>query len=231
MDLYYDPVVDEHVSNPLGLMAPVWYLAPQRPKVARSAWELAVMLTGLDTEGDPTGLNDPAFASLLAMQTGEFDNGRVRERLWQAIDDVHEPNWDHHSGEFTFGFGLGERYPRGQLNARAMAGWVCTPGAWSKIFDDFSSNRFAEPTISGVDFPNIAMSEAQWDGEALHMAAQPRVASLADSRTSVQITALPVDGLWMLVQPDNSNVPVEIVSGKTIVELKADGRRCTLRRS
>ncbi len=90
MDLYYDPVVDEHVPSPLGLIAPVWYLAPQRPDVARSAWELAVSVAGLD--GDSTvGLEDPGFASLLALQTGEFDDGRIRRRLWEALDDLHEP--------------------------------------------------------------------------------------------------------------------------------------------
>ena len=85
MDLYYDPVADEHVSSPMGLMAPVWYLAPQRPDVARSAWELAVGLTGLDGDKPPTIdqpglLADPAFVSLLALQTGEFDDGHPRNR-------------------------------------------------------------------------------------------------------------------------------------------------------
>ena len=94
MDLYYDPVVDEHVSSPMGLMAPVWYLAPQRPDVARSAWELAVELTGLGSDKPPTGdqpglLADPGFASLLALQTGEFDDGPVRDRLWEVIDGIH----------------------------------------------------------------------------------------------------------------------------------------------
>ena len=41
MDLYYDPVVDEHVSSPMGLIAPVWYLAPQRREIAESAWTMA----------------------------------------------------------------------------------------------------------------------------------------------------------------------------------------------
>ena len=57
MDLYYDPVVDEHVSSPMGLMAPVWYLAPQRPDVARSAWELAVELTGLGSDKPPPAIS------------------------------------------------------------------------------------------------------------------------------------------------------------------------------
>ena len=27
MDLYYDPVVDEHLQTPIGLIAPTWYLS------------------------------------------------------------------------------------------------------------------------------------------------------------------------------------------------------------
>jgi len=144
MELYYDPVVNEHASSPMGLIAPVWYLAPQRPDVARAAWELAVAITDLDGDSDPAGLDDPGFASLLALQTGEFDDGPVRDRLWQVFDEVHEPTWDHARGEFTFGFRLDEPHPRGQLNARAMAGWVCTPGAWSRIFSGPDDDRFAD---------------------------------------------------------------------------------------
>ena len=40
MDLYYDPIVDEHVSSPMGLIAPVWYLAPQQREIAESAWAM-----------------------------------------------------------------------------------------------------------------------------------------------------------------------------------------------
>ncbi|MEC7778424.1 MAG: hypothetical protein VX885_04320, partial [Actinomycetota bacterium] len=133
MDLYYDPVIDEHVSTPLALMAPVWYLAPQRTDMAKSAWEMAATLTGLFGDGDLVGLNDPNLASLLAMQTGDFTDGEAKTRLWEFLDETHEPQWNNDLGEFTFGFGLGEPHPRGQLNARAMAGWVCTPGAWSRI--------------------------------------------------------------------------------------------------
>ena len=223
MDLYYDPVVDEHVPSPMGLMAPVWYLAPQRPDVARSAWEMAVAFTGLDGDGDPIGLDDPGLASLLAMQTSEFDDGRIRERMWSVLDRAHEPTWNRERGEFTFGFGLDEPHPRGQLNARAMAGWVCQPGAWSRIFTSPGDSRFTDPTVTGVDFPDVALSEAWWDGSALHLAAQPRNASLAGARTSMRVTALPSDGPWTLTASDGSVTPVEATGGAAIIELSADG--------
>jgi hypothetical protein len=228
MDLYYDPVVDEHVSSPMGLLAPVWYLAPLRPDVARSAWEMAVALTGLDGDADPVGLEDPGFASLLAMQTSEFDDGRIRERMWAVLDDVHEPTWDHDLGEFTFGFGLGEPHPRGQLNARVMAGWVCQPGAWSQIFAENPIDRFTEPTITGVDFPDVALSEAWWDGAALHLAAQPRNASLSGTCASVRVSGLSADGSWALTSSDGSVTPLDVLAGAADLDLIVDGSRYTL---
>lgn len=233
MDLYYDPVVDEHVASPMGLMAPVWYLAPQRPDVARSAWELAVAFTGLDGDDPPTPdrpgmLADPGFASLLAMQTAEFDDGEVKERLWAVLDGLHEPTVDDDLGEHTYGFGLGEPHPRGQMNARVMAGWACTPGAWSRIFTTPPDGRFDEPTVTGVDFPDVALSEARWDGTVLHLAAQPRNASVAGRRTSVEVTSLPSDGSWTLRHPDGTGTPVTVLGGTTTLELTVDGRPTAL---
>ena len=235
MDLYYDPVVDEHVPSPMGLMAPVWYLAPQRPKVARSAWEVAVALAGLDGDEPPTVdqpglLADPAFVSLLALQTGEFDDGPVRNRIWEIIDGIHEPTNDGDLGEFTYGLGLGEPHPRGQLNARLMAGWACEPGAWSRIFNIGPGDRFDEPTIEGVDFPDVALSEALWDSSVLHLAAQPRNASVAGRRSAMRVTTLPIDGSWTLFRPDGTSEVANVAGGSTTLEIIVDGGRYQLRR-
>jgi len=239
MDLYYDPVVDEHVSSPLGLLAPIWYLVPQRPDVAQTAWEMAVMLTGLDGDDPPTAdapgfLADPGFASLLAMQTAEFDDGAIKERIWAILDGVHEPAVDDDLGEHVYGFGLGEPHPRGQLNARVMAGWACTPGAWSRIFNEPPDERFDEPTVTGVDFPDMALSEARWDSHALHLAVRARNASLAGRRTALSVAGLPVaaspaDGAWTLVRPDGTGEPVHVAGETASFELTADGAHHELR--
>ncbi len=220
MDLYYDPVVDEHVSSPMGLIAPVWYLAPQRREIAESAWTMAATLTGLLGGGELSGLEDPNLASLLAWHTGEFVDGEVKARLWGHLDQVFEPSWDHDLGEFTFGFGLDEPHPRGQLNARAMAGWVCTPGAWSRIFNESDQGRFTQPTVGGVDFPRVAMSEARWDGTALRLAAHPQNASVAGTRTSLRITGLSPDVGWTLIRPDGSTTPIDLSVDPTGTELE-----------
>ncbi|MBH99983.1 MAG: hypothetical protein CL467_05185 [Acidimicrobiaceae bacterium] len=234
MDLYYDPVVDQHVSSPMGLLAPIWYLAPQRPDMARSAWEMTVTLAGLDGNNPPTPeapgmLADPGFASLLAMQTSEFDDGAIRDRVWAVLDGCHEPTVEADLGEHTYGFGLGEPHPRGQLNARVMAGWTCAPGAWSRIFNGPPDRRFGEPTVSGVDFPDVSLSTATWDGTTLHLAARDRDISLAGRQTTVQITSLPADGPWILGRPGITGEPVEVVGGSAMIELFTDGSHHELR--
>ena len=232
MDLYYDPIVDEHVSSPMGLIAPVWYLAPQQREIAESAWTMAATLTGL-LGGEPSGLEDPNLASLLAWHTGEFADGEVKARLWEHLDQVFEPSWDHDLGEFTFRFGLDEPHPRGQMNARAMAGWVCGPGAWHRVFNEPDLEKFDEPTVSGLDFPRVALSEARWDGVVLHLAAHPQNASVTDTRTSVQIDGLPTNDGWMLTRPDGSTTTIEMSSSSTGTELElvVDGGGYQLRRS
>ena len=229
MDLYYDPVIDEHVSTPLALMAPVWYLAPQRTDMAKSAWEMAATLTGLFGDGDLVGLNDPNLASLLAMQTGDFTDGEAKTRLWEYLDETHEPQWNNDLGEFTFGFGLGEPHPRGQLNARAMAGWVCTPGAWSRIFNNPNLEKFDGPTVSGLDFPRVAMSEAWWDGAVLHLTAHAQNSSVANTQTSIHVEGLPSDDGWGLVQPTGGTTPIAVSTGASQLELVVNGGHYELR--
>ena len=229
MDLYYDPVIDEHVSTPLALMAPVWYLAPQRTDMAKSAWEMAATLTGLFGDGDLVGLDDPNLAALLAMQTGDFTDGEAKTRLWEYLDATHQPQWDNDFGEFTFGFGLGEPHPRGQLNARAMAGWVCTPGAWSRIFNAPSLGKFDGPTVSGLDFPRVAMSEAWWDGAVRHLTAHAQNSSVANTQTSVHVEGLPSDDGWGLVRPTGGTMPIAVSAGASQLELVVDGSHYELR--
>ena len=83
MDLYYDPVVDEHLQTPVGLIAPTWYLAPQRREVAETAWTFGATAMGLLGNNDVT-LGRAQDGVLLAWFTGEFADGAVKQKLWDA---------------------------------------------------------------------------------------------------------------------------------------------------
>ena len=102
VDLYYDPVVDEHVGRgAMGLIAPTWYFAPQRPELARTGWRTAAALAGLTGGGSITGLDDPAGAVTLLQIAGEFADAATRALLWEAAEEHIQPTWDASRGEFT----------------------------------------------------------------------------------------------------------------------------------
>ena len=227
MDLYYDPVVDEHLRSPVGLIAPTWYLAPQRREVAETAWRLGAEAMGLLGEGD-IALSDPRDGLQLAWFTGEFADEQTKRKLWDACDTLFEPTLDQDSGEFTFGFGLNETHPRGQFNARVMAGWVCQPGAWTRIFQTPNLQKYSQPCVEDVDFPRVAMSQAYWSEGSLHLAVDPCNGATNGTRTTMSVRRLPVDGEWILKSSDQTSMSCDVAGGKTRVELIADGSLFTL---
>ena len=209
MDLYFDPVVDVHHGHgPVGLLIPGWYLAPQRREVAEAAWTLGATLSGALGDGPMNEL--PAeLAVQLVQMAGEFADTDIKSKVWAAVDAALEPAWDRDAGEFTLGFGLNEEHPRGQMNARAMAGWVCTRGAWSSIFNAPNLTKFDHPTVVDVDFPRVALSVARLEHDALHLAASPQNATVRDSRTMIRLTNLDGPaGSWVLERPDGQRTPV-----------------------
>jgi len=204
-------VVDEHVGHgPAGLIAPAFYLAPQRRDVAAAGWNFGAMLSGAASDGPIIGMNNPQLAVMLLQLAGEFADAATKQRIWTAADEHIEPTWDVDAGEFTLGFGLGEEHPRGQWNARAMAGWVATEGAWSRIFNQPNLTKF---------------------GESLHLAAHPQNATVRGTRTAMTVTNLPPRRAWSLVAPDGTTTPVEVTANDrgglrqagAALELVADG--------
>ena len=221
IDLYFDPVVNEHVGRgPMGLVVPGWYLAPLRREVAEAGWRTGAMFAGALGDGPIVGLDNPGLGVFLVQLAGEFADTSTKARIWAAADEHFEPTWDREAGEFTFGFGLGEEHPRGQWNARSMAGWVCRTGAWSDVFNRSNLAKFGQPTVVDVDFPRVAMSSARWDGTRLNLAASPQNASVRQVRTTMRLVNLSGGaGSWVLVRPDGEAVQV---ADHGTIELTAD---------
>ncbi len=232
-DLYYDPVIDEHHGHgPGGLALPAWYLAPQRREVAQAGWELSATQSGALGDGRIVGLDNPMNAVVLLQLAGEFGDDSVRERIWDAAGEFLEPSWDRERGEFTLGFGLGEPHPRGQLNARAMAARACTAGAWARIFNEPNLTKFDEPTVVGVDFPSVALSEARWDvgrGE-LRVRAVAKNESLLGAPTQFRVTNVSGASGWTLRSETAEATQLGSAAGDVLVEIPADGRAWTITR-
>ena len=200
VDLYYDPIVDEHIGRgPMGIITPVWYFAPQKREIAEIGWRTLANFYGVLDEGKITGLDDPAKATNLLQLAGEFCDPSVKNRLWDAAEEFIEPIWDTKDGEFYFGLRLKEAYPRGQWNARIMAGWVCRKNDWSKIFNNPNLKKFSEPTIEGVDFPNFALSEARWTGSELLLQVHAKNKKLINLKTKMKLVNIDPSSNWILI--------------------------------
>src|SRR5207247_4011961 len=74
-----------------------------------------------------------------------------------------EPHLDRSTGEFSWGFGLGEPVPRGQLNGVIMMARVGDHGAWARLFNAPNLTKFEEPTVVWVDYPAVGISQAWVD--------------------------------------------------------------------
>ena len=68
------------------------------------------------------------------------------------------------------------------------------------------------------------MSEARWDGTALHLAAHPQNDAVRDTTTEVTVTGLPSDGAWRV-----GGQSVDVIDGSTVVALVADDKLVDLR--
>ncbi len=207
LDFYYDPTVDEHVQGKVALIAPGWYLAPQKRQIAEAGWQALTQAARLSSDEPIRGLDDPRKSVTLLQYCGEFAHPDLKDRVWRAAEKYIEPQLDAGSGEFTLGFGLNEPFPRGQWNAQAMAGWVCTKNAWSELFTQPNFNKFKEPTVEGVDFPDFALSEARWTGDSLRLRVHPKNSELRGEKTRMRITNLNSSKGWFWALSRKQKLP------------------------
>ena len=135
------------------------------------------------------------------MLAREWEMTELAERLAAAIEASYEPTWDTASGEFTWGMGLNEPYPRGQFNAFLAAAEAGGPGMWSLL-----SARPLEacPQVVDVDFPSVAFTRAEWVNGSLYL----RMAPLREDpkvRTSFRIVGAE-PRQWDLIAPDGTTI-------------------------
>ncbi len=169
--LYYDPTVDVHHRLPVNLaLTTSFYAAPQQPDDARRLFEAGCAALGIsDSMALPVRASRNYGSSLILAREWGMDD--LADLLVKAIEASYEPTWDHDSNEFTWGMGLDEQHPRGQYNAFLAAAEASGPGRWEQL----SAAPLAScPQIVDVDFPTMALSRAEWVGDALHLSLAPQ---------------------------------------------------------
>ena len=161
--LYYDPIID-HVQSggPMGGVPMALYLAPQRRDIAYRFYDFAANVLGLRAPEQQIPVLPDRRGNVLAQGLAtEFGDTIAKARLDELAERALEPTWN--GGEFTWGFGLKEPFPRGQMNATMMVGEAGGEGAWWRLFNEPNLKKFDQPTVVGVDFPTLGMSEAHYD--------------------------------------------------------------------
>ena len=163
--MYYDPLLDHHHPGALKFTQ-AHGLLPLYSDDARVLFETHVdQLSWRGAEAIGSGamrarVSDVIMGMFLAR---EFGDEALYARLKAYSEANYEPTWDTDTGEFTWGFGLKEEYPRGQLNATAAMAEAASSGAWSGLLNQPKLRRFLEPTVYGVDFPKVCLSQATYD--------------------------------------------------------------------
>jgi hypothetical protein len=190
--LYYDPIID-HVQSggPMGGFPAALYLAPQRREVAQRFYGFAANALGLrDPARAIPVLPDRRFNALAYALSTEFGDDVARKRLGELAETALEPTWD--GAEFTWGFGLNEAHPRGQMNATLMVGEAGGDRAWWRLFNEPNLRKFEEPTVVGVDYPKVGISEAAYDEGTRILRV---VTDVGDASAAGQATAFRVENL------------------------------------
>ncbi len=172
--LYYDPIVDYHHRIGLaGGLGMVWQITPQKRDVARLLFEAAADQAGWTTlepvremtRDRNSGVDTPQATLLGLILAREFGNEAVYSKLKAHAEAHYEPAWDTESGEFTWRFGLEEPHPRGQFNGAMMTAEAGSEGAWWRVYNEPNLRKFVDPTVYGVDFPTVCLSQASYDAE------------------------------------------------------------------
>ena len=215
--MYYDPMLPHHHPGAFKF-GQAHAVLPLYRDDARELFEAQV--DQLNWRGaKPIGSGDTPIR-VSEILTGmflarEFGDEALYAKLKRYSDANHEPIWDTQTGEFTWGFGLKEEHPRGQLNATAAMAEAAAPGAWWALLNQPKLRKFLEPTVYGVDFPKVCLSQATYDIDhrLLAVATDAGAPGTAGEPTTFRVTnvapqscIVEVDGVvsrdWHIVEGD-----------------------------
>ena len=165
--MYYDPIIDcNHNTEAQGptKLAVGLSLGPQYPEATRVMVNSGIEAMGWmasDDLGPPAADPRPLLTGIFFAR--EYGDEALLAKLQAHSEAYHEPTWDEVSAEFTWRFGLDEPHPRGQYNATGAMAEATTEGAWWRLFNEPNLRKFIDPTVYGVDFPTVCLSQATYD--------------------------------------------------------------------
>ncbi len=216
MTTYYDPIENFKVNAPGAAGAgagTAFHLLPQSPEIATQIYEALVESLGWRDPRREIGASTPG----LAMARALGDN-TVIERLTAAAERQYDPRWfGDGMDRFGWWFNLDEPWPRGQQSAQMMVNEI-GEGDWITAFQANHLDKYDAPTVEGVDFPNLGISQA-WndrDSGVLFVSTYAADPSRRGETTSYRVTNLPNASQAVVLQ-DGATLEAEVTDANSIV--------------
>jgi hypothetical protein len=161
--LYYDPLLQHHHrGGPGSALGTCFYVLPQDREFAQFIYEAAVNAFGWNNpRAGVLKLSDPRLMLLALVLAREFGDLTTQARIASIAEREFQPlSFGSENEQFGWWFNLGETYPRGQLSALLMMMEVGKAGDWGRVFSRPQTDRFKAPTVEGVDYPKLGISQA-----------------------------------------------------------------------
>lgn len=187
---FYDPIEDFHFGGGAASgLNTAHLMLPQNRELGTMIYEAAANTLGWRSG---TGNVGPSAEGLILSK--ELGDDAVHQRIRAAVERAQEPRaFGAQQEQFGYFFNNKEGYPRGQGSAMLMAAEVASPGDWSRAFEAPHLDKYTAPTVEGIDFPSLGVSQA-WNNRAtgvLHVATYAAAPERRGSETSWRITNLP----------------------------------------
>lgn len=222
--MYYDPILNvHHRMGPTGGLAACPYLLPQDRALAEVLWETAATKIGWNDASKPVRtLPEPRWLAVGLMIATELGDTVSETRLRQTAELRCEPRF-FGDGEFGWFFGLGEEWPRGQPSALLAMTEVGGAGSWQRIFNEPNLAKLDQPTVAGVDYPVLGISQAWNDTEngVLQVATCAATESKRGTPTTFRIEKL-ADGAQAFVRCDDADFSRWRIVDAHVIELETD---------
>jgi hypothetical protein len=124
----------------------------------------------------------------------ELGDDVAYERLRAAAEREYEPKFfGEHQEQFGWFFNNKEGFPRGQGSAMMIAAEIAGPGDWTRAFTAPHLDKYAAPTVEGIEFPSLGVSQA-WNDRAtgiLHVVTYAAAPDKRGAATRWRVTNLP----------------------------------------
>jgi hypothetical protein len=209
------------------------YLYPQDKELGTLLYESAARQLGWSDPKKPLieFHPDPRWALIMLLMARELGDQVTGERLRTLAERDYEPRF-FGDGDDYFGwfFNNGEEWPRGQISALAMMGEVGAPGAWTRVFDRPNLTKFDEPTVEGVEFPELGVAQAWNDASAgaLWVETYPATTAARGKKTTWRVTNLPA-AASVSIHCDGSEFAAWRAVGAGAIEVESDVDHHTFR--